>query len=296
MSKKLKYALFTGCTPKGSTPELMLSTMAVAKKLDIELVELTAASCCGASHLQDYDPFLSTVINARNLHYAEKENLTMVTVCNTCQLNVSQVNNRLKYDGNLKEKVNEKLGEVGLDFKGSTEVKHFLYAILEDYGLERLKEMVVKPLSEFNIAPFYGCHNIRPSDLHASNNGGENPYVPTSLDRLIEALGGKTVDYDEKNDCCGFHADLQAPHTAHKLTGKALLGAKDNNADFVVTPCPLCHLNLDAQQSGAEKEMGREIKMPVLHMPQIVGLALGIDPEALGLDKHVVNAKEIRIA
>ena len=292
---KLRYALFVGCTPKGSTPELLLSTRAIAKALDIELVELNAASCCGASHLQDYDDFLAMTLNARNLCYAEKEGLEMVTICNTCQLNVGMADVRLKSDEKLRTNVNEKLDEIGMQYKGETKVKHFLYALLEDYGLEKLQEKVVKPLSEFNIAPFYGCHNIRPSEIHEEANGHENPYMPTSLDNLIIALGGKTVDYNEKNKCCGFHADLQAPHTAHTLTGNALLGAKDENADWMVTPCPLCHLNLDAQQKPAAKELGRAIDLPVLHLPQMVGLALGIDPVELGLDKHVISAKHITV-
>jgi len=285
----LRYALFTGCTAKGSTPELMMATNAVAKKLGIELVELEEASCCGASHLQDFDDFLSVVLNARNLCYAEKQGLDMVTICNTCQLNVAAADLRLKSDEKLKSSVNEKLKEVGLEYKGTTNVKHFLYAILDDYGLDNLAKQVVKPLREFNIAPFYGCHNIRPTDIAGASNGGENPYVPDSLDRVIEAIGGKPIDYEEKNKCCGFHVDLQAPHTAHTLTGNALLGAKDNAADFVVTPCPLCHLNMDGQQKGAAKSTGRSIDMPVLHLPQMVGLALGCTPEELGLHKNVIK-------
>ena len=111
--EKLKYALFTGCTAKQSTPEQMMSTMAVAKKLDIELIELTEASCCGASHLQDYDDFLSLVLNARNIAYAEKHGLTMVTICNTCQLNTAMTKHRLDNNAELKAKVNVKLGKAG---------------------------------------------------------------------------------------------------------------------------------------------------------------------------------------
>jgi heterodisulfide reductase subunit B len=183
-------------------------------------------------------------------------------------------------------KVNKDLAEVGLEYQGNVEVKHFLYALIEDYGLDNLKQKIVKPLKNFNIAPFYGCHNIRPSSLHKT---GDNPYVPTSLDDLIKACGGTSVDYQEKNSCCGFHVDLQAPKTANKLTGKALAGAVDANADFMVTPCPLCHLNLDVNQRKAGKAIGREFEIPVLHLPQVVGLALGIEPEELGLNHHIVK-------
>ncbi len=283
--EKLKYALFTGCTAKQSTPEQMMSTMAVAKKLGIELIELTEASCCGASHLQDYDDFLSVVLNARNIAYAEQKGLTMVTICNTCQLNSAMTKHRLDNDPELKARVNEKLAEVGLEYKGTSEIVHFLYAIIDDFGLDKIKEMVVKPLSEFNIAPFYGCHNIRPSELHKK----DNPYNPTSLDDLIIACGGESVDYEEKNKCCGFHVELQAPKTAATLSGNAIAGATDNNADMMVTPCPLCHLKLDTQAEHAGEAVGREFDMPVLHMQQMVGLALGCSPEELGLQHHVVD-------
>ncbi len=287
---KLTYALYTGCTARESTPELLKSTLAIAKKLDIELILLDEASCCGASHLQDFDDFLSLVLNARNICYAEKRNLDMVTICNTCQLNTAMTKHRLDSDPELKAKVNEKLEEVGLVYLGTSNVRHFLYALIEDYGLDRLKEKVVKPLSHLNIAPFYGCHNIRPSELHHHfNRTKENPYNPTSLDQLIEALEGNSVDYAHKNKCCGFHVDLQAPKTSNMLTGNALADAFDNNADVMVTPCPLCHLNLDVKQKAAAKTINREINLPVLHLPQIIGLALGCTPEELGLKHHVTE-------
>ncbi|MRI57971.1 MAG: heterodisulfide reductase subunit B [Epsilonproteobacteria bacterium] len=287
---KLTYALYTGCTARESTPELLKSTLAIAKKLDIELVLLDEASCCGASHLQDFDDFLSLVLNARNICYAEKRELDMVTICNTCQLNTAMTKKRLDENVELKAKVNEALSEVGLEYKGTSNVRHFLYALIEDYGLENLRKKVVKPLSELNIAPFYGCHNIRPSELHHHfNRTKENPYNPTSLDDLIEALEGNSVDYDHKTKCCGFHVDLQAPKTSNILTGNALADAFDNNADVMVTPCPLCHLNLDVKQKAAAKTINRELYLPVLHLPQLIGLALGCTPEELGLKHHVTE-------
>jgi len=207
---------------------------------------------------------------------------------------------------------------VGLEYKGTSSVRHFLYALIDDYGLENIRQKVVKPLSHFNIAPFYGCHNIRPSHIHFKHNnippeaeydigegGGEmliheedlmykytheNPYAPTSLDRLIEALEGKPVEYESKNKCCGFHVDLQAPATSNALSGTALLDAIDNEADLMVTPCPLCQLNMDLKQESAGKQLGREIELPVLHMPQMVALALGCSPEQIGLKYNVTPA------
>ncbi len=316
---QLKYALYTGCTARESTPELLSSTLAVAKKLGIEIVLLDEASCCGASHLQDFDEFLSLVLNARNICYAEKLGLPMITICNTCQLNTVMTKERLDNDPEMKAKVNEKLAEVGLEYKGTSSVRHFLYALIDDYGLENISEKVEVPLSHFNIAPFYGCHNLRPSHTHYKHNnplpdvevgegGGEssthevelmekytheNPYAPTSLDRLIVALDGNSVDYESKNKCCGFHVDLQAPETSNALSGTALLDAIDNNADLMVTPCPLCQLNMDLKQDSAGKQLGRDIELPVLHMPQMIALALGCTKEEIGLKFNVTKATDL---
>ncbi|KIM08606.1 MAG: heterodisulfide reductase subunit B [Sulfurovum sp. FS08-3] len=286
---QLRYALYTGCTAKQSTPELLSSTLAVAAKLDIELTILEEASCCGASHLQDFDPFLSHVLNARNICYAEKLGLTMVTICNTCQLNLAMTKEALDSDPTLKARVNEKLKEVGLEYKGTVAIKHFLYALIDDYTLEAISQKVTTPLSHFNIAPFYGCHNIRPSHLHK----GENPYVPNSLDNLIVALEGKAVDYASKNKCCGFHVELQANHTSEILAGNAMIDAIDNNADMVVTPCPLCHLKMDTYQDNISKTTGRDINIPILHMPQMVALALGCSADEIGFKYHVSKATHI---
>ena len=283
-----KYALFMGCTPDGATPELRVSLEAVIEKLGMEVVELKEATCCGATHLQDFDDFLALVINARNLAYAENNGGEMMTVCNTCQLVLSKANDRLQSDPALLERVNEKLAEAGLHYSGNTRVRHLLYILRDDYGFDKLP--VSAPLTEKRIAAFYGCHNIRPSKLAASVNGQyESPYRPQSLDNLIGTVGAQSVSYEHKNKCCGFHVDLQAPETSHKLSGLAILDAKDSGADMIVTPCPLCHLNFDVQQKNAAKAMGQELDMPILHLPQMVGLALGIEPAKLGLKHHIVS-------
>lgn len=286
----LKYALYTGCTARESTPELLKSTMAIAQKLGIELVLLDEATCCGASHLQDFDEFLSLVLNARNICYAEKLGLDMVTICNTCQLNTALTKERLDTDPDMRARVNEKLAEVGLEYKGTSSVRHFLYALQDDYGYEKIAAQVEKPLTNINVASFYGCHNIRPSHLHNHMNGNkENAYKPTSLDNLVKALGGNAVDYESKNKCCGFHVELQNPQTANRLSGIAMTDAIDQNADVMVTPCPLCHLRMDVQQHGISKEIGRDVHIPVLHLPQMVGIALGIESSKLGLEHNVVQ-------
>lgn len=286
--EKLKYALFTGCAAKQSTPEQLMATIAIAKKLDIELVELTEASCCGASYLQDIDGFLSLMLNARNLAYAEKKGLKMVTICNTCHLNSANAKNRLDNNAELKNRVNEKLSEVGLQYNGTSEVMDFLHAILDDIGIEKIKQKVIKPLSQFNIAAFYGCHSLKPSKLYENRKNKDNPHNPTSLDELIVACGAKNIDYKEKTKCCGYHAQLQAPKTSNILTGNAIAGATDANADMMVTSCPHCFTRMDTQAKNASKAIGREVELPVLHLQQMLGLALGCTSDELGVSKKII--------
>ncbi|GAX88227.1 succinate dehydrogenase/fumarate reductase, cytochrome b subunit [Lebetimonas natsushimae] len=286
----MKYALYTGCTAKESTPELLKSTLLVAKTLGIEIEILNEASCCGAGHLQDFDEFLSLVLNARNICLAEKRGLKMVTLCNTCQLMLENTKRKLDSDEKLKEKVNEKLGELGYKYVGNTKIQHFLYAILEDVGFEEISKHIKRPLN-MKIAPFYGCHIIRPSKTHDGDNLNENPYKPNAIENLIKVLMGESVDYSTKLKCCGFHVDLQNTPVSEKLTSNILEDATKAGAEAIVTPCPLCHLNLDVKQRAIAKRENKDFNIPVLHLPEMLALAFGYSAEEIGLNHHVVDVK-----
>ena len=287
---ELRYAFYTGCSAKGVAPELYNSTKLVAEKLGMELIELEAATCCGAGAVQERDEFLALTINARNIALAEELGLDLLTICNTCTVMLRETKFKLDNDPELKEAVNEVLREAGLEYKGTSEITHFLWEVIDGVGLDKLKDMVVKPLSEFKIASFYGCHIIRPPYLI----GYEDPDNPKSMEMLIEALGGKPTNHEARLACCGFHSFWSAEENITlKLTALDTASAKEENADFMVTPCPLCHTQLDAMQPEAENRIGVKIGMPVLHLPQMIGLALGISPKELGLDKHVIPTDEI---
>ena len=284
----MKYALYTGCTARESTPELLKSTLVVAKELGIEIELLDEASCCGASHLQDFDEFLALSINARNICLAEKRGLKMVTLCNTCQLMLENTKRKLDSDEKIKNQVNEKLKEIGYEYKGTSKIQHFLYAILEDIGLEEISKHIKRPLN-LKVAPFYGCHIIRPSKTHDGDNLNENPYKPDAIESLVKVLMGESVDYEMKTKCCGFHVDLQNTPVSEKLTADVLVSATNSGAEAIVTPCPLCHLNLDVKQRSAAKKANKNINIPVLHLPQLLGLAFGYSKEELGLNHHIVD-------
>ncbi len=279
-----RYAFYPGCAAKGASKELYESTVAVAEKLGIELVELPEFSCCGAGVLEEVKEAVDLAVNARNLAYAEKRGLDIVTVCSTCLLVLRKTKYLLDSDEDLREEVNEILSEAGLKYKGTVNVKHFHWVILEEFGEEGLRGKVVKPLSGKKVYPYYGCHTVRPQSIL----GFESSENPQSLERIIRALGAEPVSGKRRLECCGFHAFWPAPNLSMKLTGVNLLDAKQCGADCITTPCPLCHMNLDANQSRALKEVGENSKIPVLHLPQLIGLALGIDPKKLGLHRNIV--------
>ncbi len=279
-----KFAFYPGCAAKGASKELYESTVAVAEKLGIELVELPQFSCCGAGVLEEIKEAVDLAVNARNIAYAEREGLDIVTVCSTCLLVLKRTKYLLDNDEDLRKEVNEILSEAGLEYRGTVDVKHFHWVLLEEFGEEGLKEKVVKPLTGFKVYPYYGCHTVRPESIL----GFESSENPQSLEKIIKALGAEPVSGERRLECCGFHAFWPAPRMSMKLTGLNLLDAKKSGANCLTTPCPLCHMNLDANQSRALKEVGESFKMPVLHLPQLVGLALGIEPKKLGLHRNIV--------
>ncbi|SDZ51406.1 succinate dehydrogenase / fumarate reductase cytochrome b subunit [Evansella caseinilytica] len=283
----MKYAFFPGCTLESAAEELMISTKKVASALGIELIELNGWTCCGASHIQDVDDFLATSINARNIALAEELGVDkLLTVCNTCTLMLRT--SKLKMDKNekLNTKVNTGLNNIGLEYKGTVEVTHLLWALIEDYGLENLKKTVRVPLKGLKVANFYGCHILMPPNIM----GFENHMNPRSMELVAEALGAECVDFDQRLGCCGFHAVFPAQKEVMNMTGINCLSPKDAGADCIVTPCPLCQMQLDAYQPDAQKGFNEDITMPILHLPQLIGLALGFSPEELAINRHVVDA------
>jgi succinate dehydrogenase / fumarate reductase cytochrome b subunit len=281
----MKFAFYTGCAAKGACPELYISTRLVAQKLGLELVELTSAACCGAGVVTEADPELALALNARTFALAEAEGLDLMTICGTCQGVMATACKQLGEDPELLKRVNVYLEKEGLHYSGKVKIKHFLWILLEDIGMERLKTYVTTPLRNLHIAPFYGCYILRPS----SALGFDDPNDPASLETVIEALGGQPVDYEGKNKCCGFPVILENPVLGLAMSGKRLEEAKSAHADVMVTPCPLCHMNLDLQQERAEKQLETSFEMPVLHLPQLVGLAMGFTPFQMQLMRHFIS-------
>ena len=285
----MRYAYYPGCSALRSAVELDAASRLVFQKLGLEWFTLDDAACCGSREcggLAVEDESLRRALNARTLAMAERQRVkTMITVCSTCQLALMTDNKRFQQDPALLAQANRALAKIGMEYRGSVEVKHLLYVIIDDIGLNRIANLVTRPLLGLRIAPFYGCHLLRPGNLHGNR---DDPYHPRSLGDLIRILGGEEVVYSGATKCCGFHSLMVREKTALRMSGKHLQEAINKEATLMVTPCPLCHTVLDSYQPRAAQKLGVPLNLPILHLPQLIGLALGLTPEVLMLKRHVV--------
>ncbi len=285
-----KFAYYPGCVAEFSSKELNKTTKALAPMLDIELLPMPAATCCGAGDIASAKPNLYLTLNVRILSQAEEMGVDILTICNVCTLNLRRANKMVKEDPRLLEKVNEELVAAGArPYEGTKEVTHMLWYLAGEEGMSALEANGPKGLNGLRVAPYYGCQLLRPSSVM----GFEDPDKPQSLERLITALGGEVADYEAKSQCCGFPIILARESVALKESHVALSQARDVGAEVMVTPCPLCHLAMDAYQPKAEAQNGTEYNMPVLHLPQLIGLALGMTPKDLDFKRHMVPADRV---
>jgi len=287
----IKVAYWPGCVSRGFTPELHGSMALVAERLGIELLELDRANCCGAGVIAEHNQELADTLNARTFALAQQTGLSMMNICSTCQGAQSECQQRLDADSAYRAHINEVLSGQGLSYekgKDGFTNKNFLWLLVEDYGLDRLADKVVRPLEGLRVGPFYGCYIVRPKHRLGYD---EHPERDLYLEKLIEALGGEVVEYDGARKCCGFPVVTMNRETSLRQAGTHVGDALDAGADCLVTPCPLCHLNLDMQQPEAAKVVNRELGLAVLHLPQLVGLALGFEPKQLGMGKHVAPTR-----
>lgn len=278
----MQYALFTGCVAKGAGRELLSSTNLVCGKLGIDLFEMKDAACCGAGVASEDNVMVSDIVNARTFALAEERGMDIMNICVTCQGVHKKAQARMANEPGYMRRVNEVLkGEISREYKGKARVRHFAKILIEDYGLDNLKRNVVKPLGNVRAAAFYGCYSVRPheySDL-------KNPDDPDEMELILEAIGAKTVNYPGRLKCCGFPILMMNKQNSLTLSGAVIRSAKEAGADCLVTQCPLCHLNMDAYQP----EIDETLAMPVIHIQQLIGLALGFSREELGMNTHIVS-------
>lgn len=289
----MKYALFVGCLTQTREISYELASRKVLGELGAELVTIDDFSCCSPVclvHGMDYVTGLA--LTARNICLAEERNLKMLTLCASCFETLSKTNGLLKKDPKLRSQVNDILAAANREFKGTTEVTHVVKALYEDLGLEKLKAAVKRPLNDLRVATFHGCHLVRPHDIVEF----DDPEAPTVLDNLVETLGAKSVYYEQKKGCCigcgaffgGVSEDiaLQLNHSLIKSLGQA-------KVDCLVTTCPFCYFRFDMGQLQIADKYHERYDIPVLFYVELLGLAMKLKPQDLGLSLHRVDTRPL---
>jgi heterodisulfide reductase subunit B2 len=283
------YAIFLGCTIPARQPNYEISARKVLEKLGVTLVDLDNFTCCCPPPIQSINLESSQAIAAYNICLAEEAGLDIVALCNGCFESLAMVNTALKNDKELKAHINEVLAKVGKEFKGSINVKHFLQVLVDDIGLEEIKENVVKPLSSLKVAPFYGCHSLRPSKLLQL----DDPERPQIFENLLEALDAEPVEYRNKLKCCGGLLKGISDDTALELAREKLVNTTKAGADCISTLCPFCFVALDIGQLQVKTKFNEIYDVPILHYSELIALALGVNPDELALKSHKIKADKI---
>lgn len=277
-----RYAYYPGCSAKASTRELDQAVRALAARLDIELVELVEAGCCGSCEIKALDADLHLMLNARILTLAAERGLEILTVCDTCQANLLQTS-RYMADPDTparRERIVAKLAAAGVRYQNAPRVRHVVSILMEDIGADTLASKVTRPLAGLTVAPFACCHSFR--------GAGATPGSRSLLDDLVSLTGASVTPVRIDSDCCGFHVLMSNEALSARASGKFMTRAVDRQVDCVVTTSPLCHTALDIYRSRIDTMAGMRIGLPVLHVEQLLGLSLGLTAQALGLDQHMV--------
>jgi len=281
------YSYYPGCSSEATAISLDLSAKAIAEPLDIELIELENWTCCGSTPYGSLDRLESVVVAARNLALAEKTGLDLVTPCSSCFITLHGANLQLKENPQLLGQVNEALAAANLAYHGNVRVRHLTEVLVTDVTPDVIASKIQGGLNGLKVAPYYGCQLVRP------DYGFDNPESPQSLDLLVASLGAEAVPYPLKNRCCGGSLVISEESLALGLIRKLLGNAVENGAECIVTPCPLCQINLDAYQSRVNSKFKTSFDLPVLFVTQLIGLALGIDTKSLGLNKNIVSPSRV---
>ena len=278
-----KYAYFPGCSLEKMANSYHVSAMETARALDVELQELEDWNCCGATAYFHVDELLSYTLCARNLALAEETKLDVVAPCSGCFKNMYFARKHLQNDPDLAEHINDALAEDNLKFSGSSAVRHLIEVFVQDVGFAEIKAKVTNPLKGLRVAPYYGCQILRPRKDH------EDVEQPRFFEDLVAATGAEPVEFPLKLRCCGGALIIINRQAALSMVRNLLESAIRAQATVVVTACPLCQVNLECYQKQVNSEFGTDFNMPVLYFTQLMGLALGIAPDRLGIGSELVN-------
>ena len=282
-----EYLYYPGCSLHSSGKSYDESSRAVAAALGAKFVELEDWNCCGATAYMGIKELTAFTISARNLALAEQKSGEIVAPCSGCYVGLNKTNNYLKEFPEVQNKVNAALSEGELTYNGTVKVRHLLDVFTRDIGTEKVKQFVVKPLTGLKVGCYYGCQIVRP------RNEIDDPECPETMEALMKACGATPLDFAMKAFCCGGALMGTEEQIGLRLIKNLLHSASRSGIKILVTPCPLCQMNLDAYQDRASKKYKMDIRIPVLYFTQLIGLALGIEPKKLGIGREIVSATEV---
>lgn len=283
----MRFTLYPGCVSSQSTPELMKSTQTVLEAIELDIVEVKGFSCCGAGYLSVAQEALGIAVNIRNLALAGNEDAELITPCSSCYMTMRKAEQAIEKDTSLKEEIKEVLEKHNLDIGRLGRVRHLLEVLTEEDNIVNISSKIKFPLKDLRVAPFYGCHLIRPKEVIGSLSGAER------MDSLIEETGANLVQCSTRHQCCGFHIQLEDENAMLDMAGEFLGEARDRGSDLILTSCPLCQIVFDLFQYKIRKRNGGQIRIPILHMAQLVGIALGVGEKAVGLGRNIVSPKNV---
>jgi heterodisulfide reductase subunit B len=292
--EKPKYSFFLGCVIPNRYPFIEKSTRTVFDKLGIELVDMEGASCCPAPGVFrgfHIDTWLT--VGARNITIAEQNNTDMALMCNGCFGSLLEVNHTLKHDKGKREEINQHLKKINREYKGTSKIRHVVDILFNDIGVDKIKNRTKygrkEPLN-LRIAVHYGCHLVKPAEGRPWDGEVEEPRF---IDDIIESIGCQSIDYKDKYMCCGAGGGVRGAFKEVSLdyTREKLENITASGVDAIVTACPFCHLQLDLGQLEVNNifkdKISTPFKIPVIYITQLLGLAMGLSPESLGmLKKH----------
>jgi heterodisulfide reductase subunit B len=283
----MKYSYFPGCSLKGLGRSYEESLLPVMKHLGVELAELDDWNCCGATAYMSVDEGKAAVLAARNLAIAEKAGPEdLMTPCSACYLVLNKTQHNIADYPEINETVRRALGSAKLAYNGTVKVRHPLDMLINDIGLDVIKEKVVRPLKGLKVAPYYGCQVVRPYATF------DDAWNPTTMDRLLSTLGAEVVPYPLKTKCCGGSLTGTVPEAGLRLTYILLKEAVRRGADVIATVCPLCQFNLDAYHDQINRRWG-PARVATVYFSQLMGLAFGLAPEQLGLKRNFIPMKPL---
>lgn len=282
----MKYAYYPGCSAESTARDYHWSILEVAKALDIHLEELKGWTCCGSTPAHHTDKLLSVSLPAANLLEVQKMGFKMVVSCAACFNRMKAANHDITTNPGIKKQV---AGTLGKEYDGRVEIRHFIEILLEDVGIDSIQDALTHTLNDIKVVSYYGCLLVRPNEVTKF----DDPENPTSMDRLVEAMGGQALDWPHKVECCGGGFAVSRPDIVIELSDRILGMAEASGAQCIAVACPMCQVNLDLRQQDINLKKNKKYNIPVVYITQLLGLCLGIAPKKLGIKKCIVSPRPV---